>query len=518
MINNKTTIPAGNKGSVTHSAIDMLALQARTQPDRLAAMDLSYGQQWSYSAFDKSVAQCASVLLQHGINVGDRVASLAKNRVELIMLHLACSRTGSIYVPLNWRLSPTEIAGLIEDAEPKLLFGDDYLQTIDLNRINQQQTVIESITLDQLAEEISAATPLPPAPINAELPSLILYTSGTSGKPKGVLLSENNITETAINFSLLGKVNHHSVVLCDTPMFHVIGLVTNIRPFLMHGGSLIVSDGFVPATTLARLADSQLAISHYFCVPQMAEALRAEPSFNPAQLRGLTALFTGGAPHPAASINAWLNDGIAIVDGYGMSEVGTVFGMPLNRKLIAERAGSVGIATTRVQARIVDVNGNDCAIGTAGELLLKGANVTKGYWRREQETLAAFTDDGWLRTGDIARCDEQGYHWLVDRRKDMFISGGENVYPAEIEAVLAGHPQVKESAVVARADQRWGEVGHLYLVAQPGCELDTDSIIAYLEQKIARYKVPKYLSLIDALPRNGAGKVLKNTLRELTDN
>jgi fatty-acyl-CoA synthase len=244
----------------------------------------------------------------------------------------------------------------------------------------------------------------------------------------------------------------------------------------------------------------------------MAASLRAEAGFDPSGLRHLTALFTGGAPHPAASILRWLDDDVAVADGFGMTETGTVFGMSLDPDITRERAGSVGIATPRVQARIVDNDGATLDAGFAGELQLKGRNIFSGYWRKPQESRDAFTGDGWFRTGDIARADEAGFHWIVDRKKDMYISGGENVYPVESESVKARNESVAQSAVVGVPDDRWGEVGHLYLVPSKGCTLDPQRILSDLAGSLAKYKVPKYVSMLDALPRNGAGKVLKNVL------
>ena len=485
-------------------AIDHIGLHARLSPDRLVARDLASGRDFTYRSFDVVVGQFAAALVAYGVEEGARVAMLSRNRVECVQLHFACARIGALYVPLNWRLSAGEIKSLVADCEPALLLGDDCLSAANC----------EGVHINAFAAEASARTPLPAAPINQDRPCLILYTSGTSGRPKGVMLSERNLGETAINFSLLGAVSRDSVFLCDAPMFHVIGLVTNIRPVVMRGGAFLVSDGFVPARTLARLGDAALGVTHYFCVPQMAAALKAEPGFDPVTLKNLTALFTGGAPHPAVDIHAWLAAGVPVVDGSGMSETGTVFGMPLDSELIAARAGSVGLAAPGVQTRIVDSTGADCVLGDAGELLLKGANVMAGYWRRPAETRAAFTDDGWFRTGDIVRADAEGYHWIIDRRKDMFISGGENIYPAEIEAVLAGHPDIAECAVVGVPDARWGEVGHLFVVAARGRQPDSQRILAALETRLARYKLPKHVSFLAALPRNGAGKILKNNLRQ----
>lgn len=482
---------------------DHLSFQARLEPERLAAVDLASGRRWTYAALDEAVARCVQVLAEQGCEVGDRIASLARNRVTLVVLHLACARIGAIYVPLNWRLSPAEIAVLVEDAEPRLVIGDAELSRAGL----------EGLSIDALERAIDAATPRWTPVFDRARPSLILYTSGTSGRPKGVLLSERNIEQTAINFGRLGRLAHESVFLIDSPMFHIIGLITSVRPALLHGGAILVSDGFDAARTLARISDPALAVTHYFCVPQMAAMLRAEPSFDPARLRGLTGLFTGGAPHPAADIRAWLADGVPVADGFGMSEAGTVFGMPVDLAQLDARAGAVGVAMPGVESRIVDAAGSDCPPGAAGELLLKGANVFSAYWRRPGETAEAFTADGWFRTGDIAVADADGFHWLIDRKKDMFISGGENVYPAEIEAALADHPDIAECAVVGVPDARWGEIGHLVVTARGGASPDLPAVLTHLEHRLARYKLPKVMTVVAALPRTGSGKVKKTVLR-----
>lgn len=484
-------------------AVDHAGLHARLTPERLAARDLKSGRAFSWAELDRAAGRFAAAFAARRLKQGDRVALLARNRIACILVHLACARQGLIYVPLNWRLAAAEIAALIADAEPALLLGDESLEAAGFRGLD----------LSDLEDESDELAPAPLAAIDRDRPSLILYTSGTSGRPKGALLSERNIEATAINFSLLGAVDRNSVFLVDAPMFHIIGLITSVRPVMMRGGCFLVSDGFSPPRTLERMADPALGITHYFCVPQMAAALRAEAAYDPARLRGLTAIFTGGAPHPESAIRAWLKDGIAIVDGYGMSEAGTVFGMPLDLGQIAAHAGSAGIATPGVQSRIVDAQGRACAAGETGELLLKGDAMTSGYWRRPEETRAAFTGDGWFRTGDLVRADPDGFHWIVDRAKDMFISGGENIYPAEIEAQLAGHPEIAECAVVGVPDERWGEVGHLFVVAAPGACPEPARLLAELEGRLARYKLPKHVSLIAALPRNGAGKVLKKDLK-----
>jgi len=476
--------------------IDDTAFQARRQPDALAAVDMASGRRWTYSELDRAVGRCAHLLRhQHGCALGDRVASLAKNRVELIVLHLACARAGLIYVPLNWRLSAPEIAALIADAEPRV--------------------VLDDAKLEALAQQIDATSQTFAGPVDPEQVSLILFTSGTSGTPKGVMLSERAQRQTAINFSLLGQVDARSRILIDTPMFHIIGLITSVRPILMQGGVMLVSDGFEPGRTLARLSDPDLAVTHYFCVPQMADRIRAQPGFDGRKLGHLTALFTGGAPHPAAAITAWLDAGVPVVDGFGMSEAGTVLGMALNPSIIADKAGAAGIPAPGIELRLVGASDSDVAAGQPGELLLRGPNLFSGYWRRPDEMAKAFTEDGWFRTGDIAVCDADGYLTIVDRRKDMYISGGENVYPAEVEAALADFPGLIETAIIGVPDARWGEVGVCAMShAEPGDDL-AERVQAHLSGRLAGYKLPRHVVLMQALPRTGSGKVKKGDLRTL---
>jgi fatty-acyl-CoA synthase len=485
------------------AANDYVALHARQRPAAPAVHDLTSGRRWTYESLDRVISQYAAVLRSHGVEKGDRVAALAQNRAELTFLHLACARIGALYVPLNWRLSTAEIGRLIEDATPRLLLGDVMLERAQLS----------GVSLEEFTSAANETAPLVCEAADEREPSLILYTSGTSGLPKGVLLSEHNIWQTAHNFSVPARVTHESAFLCESPMFHIIGLITSVRPALMHGGRIVVSDGFMAARTLAHLSDATLGITHYFCVPQMAALMRAEPNFDAQKLRGLTAIFSGGAPHAAAAIRAWTDAGIPMADGYGMSEAGTVSCMPVDIELINSHAGSAGLVAPQVQLRIVNEQGVECAAGEPGDILVKGANVSSGYWRRPDETHAAFIHDRWLRTGDVGRMDDDGFLWLIDRKKDMFISGGENVYPAEIERLLAGHPHIMECAVVGVADERWGEVGHLVIVPAPNIQVSTADIVAFLEPQLARYKIPKHITLADKLPRNGAGKLDKGSLR-----
>ena len=489
-------------------AADFVRLHACGRPNATAIHDASDGRKWSYGELDRAIDAAASLLDAMGIRQGTRIAALSRNSPELIILQLACARLGAILAPLNWRLSRAEIALLLADCEPALLFGDAMIELAG-------ETGLPKLNAEVFSARLGERVPARFEPVDAGLPSLMLYTSGTSGKPKGVLLSEANLFATAVNFAVIGAVSADSAFLLDSPMFHVIGMVTNIRPTLLMGGRIIVSRGFDPATTLARLGDPALAITHYFCVPQMAEMLRACPDFDPERLRGLKAIFTGGAPHAAARIREWLADGIAIVDGYGMTEAGTVLGMPLDRERIAAKAGSAGLLPPTVEARIADGEDREVPPGAVGELQLRGANIFAGYWRRPEETSQAFAADGWFRTGDLVRRDDDGFFFLAGRTKEMFISGGENVYPVEIESALKSHEAVADAAVVGVEDEKWGEVGHAFVVLRPGAAAGEAELRAHCDGCLARYKHPKIIHFVDDLPRTGTGKVVKTELKAL---
>jgi fatty-acyl-CoA synthase len=488
---------------------DPVALHAATQPERIACVDLASGRRWTYGRLDEAIQRAVAVLERgYGIEPRQRIATVARNSAVLLILQQAAMRLGAIFVPVNWRLAAVEQQAILADCDPVLLLHDRAFETAPPDGC----TPVEVLGF---AAAVEAQAPAPRRPLPAaDQPSIILYTSGTSGRPKGVILTEGNAFATAVNFGVLGRVGNASVFLCDAPMFHVIGLITSLRPPLLQGGAVLISPGFDPGVTNRRLADPELGVTHYFCVPQMARMLRADAAFAPVRWTTLTAIFTGGAPNPAADILWWLEQGVRMVDGFGMTEAGTVLGMPVEAGQIARKAGSAGLPAPSLSLRIVDDRAQDVAAGQAGEIWLSGPNVTPGYWNRPDETARAFTADGWFRTGDIARRDDDGFVTLVDRRKDMFISGGENVYPAEVEMALLDHPDIAEAAVIGIADARWGEVGRAFVVLK-GVDraFDPAAFAAHCAARIARYKVPKEFLCVEALPRTASGKIQKHILR-----
>jgi fatty-acyl-CoA synthase len=487
---------------------DPIATHARSAPEALAIGDAEAGRRISFRALDILVNRTAAWLVERlGPASGARVATLARNDVNMMILHFACARAGAIFVPFNWRLATAEIATLMKDATPALFFRDPDFEVPAFDG-----PVHLLADLDGLIADAPAAPPLD-ARRDFEAPTTLLYTSGTSGLPKGVMVSESNAIWGAMNFILGNDVGTGSVFLCDMPLFHTAGLFAAARVPLTAGGAVWISKGFDAAKTLARIADPALAITHYFSVPQMAQMLWNQPSFDPAMMRGLQVYATGGAPNPPAQIERFARAGVNMSEGFGMSETGSNFGMPVADKdqLIA-KAGSCGLPYFSLQTRIVDEDGVDVARGETGELWLRGPSITKGYWNKPDVTAAAFAGD-WFKTGDAARQDEDGFFYLVDRKKDMYISGGENVYPAEVEAVLAELEQVTESAVIGVADEKWGEVGKAFIVLRSGATLDPDAAFAHCKARLARFKVPVSVVITETLPRTASGKVQKHLLK-----
>ncbi len=483
---------------------DVIALYALSHPEKPVVRDLVNEKNWNYKEFNDLINQIANTLIKNNCVCGDRVAIVAKNAGFQLALYLACIRIGCIYTPLNWRLSKAELADLLSRSDPRLTLSDTTCTGLVENTYS-----LESFERDCAVASVGIEYP---AQKNPDRASLILFTSGTSGKPKGVLLSYQNLVSSGYNFAQLTNVTAESRFLAEAPMFHTIGLVANIWPVLLSGGSILVSDGFEADRTLSWLGDEALGISHYVGVPQMIEEFRHQKDFSPTKLKRLSALVTGGAPHSQADILKWLDDGVTLVSGFGMSEAGSVLGMPVNISLIRKKVGSAGVSAPATQLRVVDDEGNDCAVNSPGELWVKGDSVMLNYFNDKPTTDTAFSEERWFKSGDIVRCDEDGFFWIVDRKKDMFISGGENIYPAEIEAALSDYPGLKEFAVVGVKDEKWGEVGCIYAVPKNVEMFDRDDVYTFLRTRLASFKIPKKIVVKDELPRTSTGKLQKAKL------
>ncbi|HUO93331.1 MAG TPA: AMP-binding protein [Rhizomicrobium sp.] len=491
---------------------DFLAFRARANAERVACIDLPANRQLTYrelaDAADRCAGWLASLLLP-----GARVAMLMRNSVDILIVHFACARAGMIFVPLNWRLSGLEIGGLLEDATPDLfIYHTEFAEQAAsaLEKRSVQHVVSMAPGNDPLAATVAKATPLGPRESDPDAPMTLLYTSGTTGRPKGVIITGRNAWSTAFNFTMSNAVAPGDAMLCDMPLFHVSGLFGVAWAAIFAGASVLISDRFVSATALRLMSDRKLGITHYFAVPQMASTMLQDPSWSESDLSRLKALVIGGAPLAPIVVEQLLNSGVTPLEGYGSSEAGTVFGMPIDRDAIRRKPESCGVAAMRIDVRLVDSERHDVADGEVGEIWLKGPSVTPGYWQQPEATAKAF-HNGWFKTGDAAMRDAEGFYRIVDRWKDMYITGGENVYPAEVESVLATHPSVAEAAVIGVVDARWGEAGCAYIV--PRGPIDEAEIVSYCRARLAHYKVPRYVRVAETLPRTGSGKVRKDELR-----
>jgi fatty-acyl-CoA synthase len=487
---------------------DPVSTYARSNSKGIAVVDLESDRRWNYAELHTAVDRLAAWLVgEFGPASGERVATLARNRVEMLVLQLASARAGAIFVPLNWRLAAAEVEALAADAHPRIVFHE--LEFRAPSVAERAVPITEMLTL-------GASCGQPPAHARRafDAVSTLLYTSGTSGRPKGVMLSEENGFWGCANFIYGNDVTMHSVFLCDMPLFHTAGLYAATRVPIQAGGRVLISRGFDPDRTLSRLADPALAVTHYFSVPQMAARLWNQPGFRPEMLRGLVGWAIGGAPNPKAQTERFANAGIKITEGFGMSETGSNFGMPTHDSaLLKRKAGSCGLPFMTVEAKIVDGDGMEVAAGRAGELWLRGPCIASGYWNQPETTATAFRN-GWFITGDVATKDEDGFFYIADRKKDMYISGGENIYPAEVEAAICELAQVAECAVVGVPDAQWGEVGRAYVIPVSGQDISAAEVISHCGQRLARFKVPKSVVITDSLPRTASGKLQKHLLKK----
>jgi fatty-acyl-CoA synthase len=440
---------------------------------------------------------------------GARVAALARNGVELLALMQACFNVGAVFVPMNWRLTRHEVKALLADCQASLVFVQDEFRPL------VEGATIPCLSLD-LQFGATPGTSPDAAPQNAapdDQLAVLLYTSGTSGRAKAAMLSMGNLRANSRSFSTVADVQPGSGLLCDSPMFHTIGLMAISFTSLVVGARLYLSPAFVAETTIERLGNPDLRITHYFTVPQVAQMLLRAPNFAAEKVRGLRAVFTGGAPLAPALIEAWAREGVTLINGYGSTEAGTLIHMRLdNPAAQVQKAGSVGMPVPKIEISLRNRDGSVVEAGQVGEIWLRGPSLMSGYWGLEAETRQAFSD-GWFRTGDAARCDADGYYYIVDRWKDMYISGGENVYPAEVEIVLARLAGVAEATVVGQPDPDWGEVGEAFIVPAPGAALTADEVTRYVRTQLAGYKVPKRVTFVESLPRTASGKVRKTELR-----
>lgn len=510
-------------------ASDWVAFHADRTPDKIALIDQHTGQQLTYLALDQRASQLATVMRDDwGADEGDRLAILAKNSIEYFVFQWACIKLGAMMLPLNWRLAVPELVFICNNAEAKGIVYDncfseqlpDLLEKTSLShclRITQNEAPNDELP----SYEDAVASASPDVVMNPQTthdtPMTIMYTSGTTGHPKGVIITHGMTFWNAINISVPTGLNCNSVQYVVLPLFHTGGLNLYANPLFHYGGTSIITRDYDPEVTLKSLSDPSLGVTHFFGVPAIYLFLSQHPDFDKTDLSQIDSWGCGGAPMPASLLGTYAKRGITIQLGFGMTETSpTVFLIAKRRALV--KPTSVGKPLLHTRVRIVDDNFDDVPIGEVGEVVISGANITPEYWQRDDANEANFTCDEygnrWLHSGDAGTMDDEGCIYIVDRYKDMYISGGENVYPAEIEQVIFQLDAVADVAVIGVPHERWGETGKAIIVPKVGQEVDPEQLIQHCKAKLAKFKVPQSVEFIDELPRNAAGKVLKRELRE----
>jgi fatty-acyl-CoA synthase len=498
--------------------VNQLERHAMMQPNATALRFL--GNTVTWDALQQRVSALADGLSRRGVGFGDRVMILMLNRTEFVESVLAANMLGAIAVPLNFRLTPAEIAFLVEDCEARVMITEPVLAAVatgvrDIQPLLNTIVVAAGSTDDGVIgyEDLINETgdPHETVDIPNDSPALIMYTSGTTGRPKGAVLTHTNLTgQTMTGLYTNGADINSDVGFIGVPFFHIAGIGNMLTSMLLGTPTVIYPLGaFDPGQLLDVLAAEK--VTGIFLVPAQWQAVCAEQQARPRDLR-LRVISWGAAPAPDALLREMsaMFPGTQILAAFGQTEMSPVTCMLLGDDAIRKR-GSVGKVIPTVAARVVDENMNDVPIGEVGEIVYRAPTLMSGYWNNPAATAEAFAG-GWFHSGDLVRMDDEGYVWVVDRKKDMIISGGENIYCAEVENVLAGHPGIVEVAVIGRAHEKWGEVP-IAVAAVTDDHLRLDDLEGFLTERLARYKHPKALEIVDALPRNPAGKVLKTELR-----
>ncbi len=498
---------------------DWLERGERYWPDNLAAVDLAKGARYTYAQLNARADAVGRWLRAAGVGRGDRVALLAMNGVEYLDLFFACAKLGAIFVPLNWRSHWRELAEVLRQTAPAVLAfepdfaeGASHLAAADLPIRRWVHLGDAPIAESTAYAELLATSG---GRVSEEAVSegdvvCLLFTGGTTGAPKAASITYRQIAWNTLN-TIIHELQRGDVTITHTPMFHTGGMFVYTLPLLTLGGAVVIMRKWTAESMLEAIEREK--VTALFCVPTQYQMMLESPRFASTSFASVRFLTSGGAPLPVPLIHAYAAaHRVAFKQGFGMTEFGPgIFSM--SPEFAESKSGSIGKPNYFVDARIVDDAGRPVAVGAVGELVLKGPSACAGYFGNPEATAAAFDAEGWFHTGDLARADADGFYYIVDRKKDMFISGGENVYPVEIEGVLYQHPAVALCAVVPTPDPRWGEVGRAFVVLREGQGATPEALLDHCRAHLARYKIPKEVVLRESLPLSPAGKILKRELR-----
>ncbi len=500
---------------------DYLARRELYSPDKLAFIDAGKAPEWrlTYRDANQRANKLANWLKIQGIGKGDRVAILAKDGYEHLDFFFACSKLGAIHTALNWRLHWQELLDIFKSTTPKvLIFSADFNESVE--NLTQHYPLV-TLHLDgagvnnslhfETTLQATADTPVTCETLEAEDTAALIFTGGTTGLPKAAEVSHRMIAWNTLN-TVIHDITHNDVYLNVFPLFHTGGLFVYTLPQVIFGGTTILIREFDPEQVLSLLEREKVTV--FAAVPTMYQMLTQASNWDEVDLSALRFCTSGGAPLPVPLVEKYTEEkGIRFKQGFGMTEFGPgIFALAPEDAI--RKAGSIGRPNFFVDAKVLDNEGKPLAAGEAGELVLKGQSYCSGYFNNSEATAASVDENGYFHTGDMAIYDEEGYFFIVDRKKDMFISGGENVYPAEIEKALYQHPAVHMCAVIGLPDPKWGEVGKACVVLKPNTNASEAELLQFMADRLAKYKVPKSVTLLEALPISAAGKILKRELRD----
>ncbi len=512
-------MPASNAPHQTaYPVYDFIGQRALASPDDIALEDYISGENLTYLELNIRANKAANILNELKIGEQQTVGILALNCIEFFELLFACGKSGAILVPFNWRQTASETKTVIDDSEITTLFYDEFNESLanEIAELCPQISITpiisgssNTISYTQLRDNSSAQYSA--LKRNVDHVWYLLYTSGTTGKPKAVIQSFGMALGNYVNTVQAIDLTSNDKTINFLPLFHTGGINLYTLPALIAGAKVYVLPKFEPDAIVDLIEQNKISV--FFGVPAIYRAIHEHPKFKTLEFNSVRSLGCGGAPIQEYVLQEFAERGVTICNGFGMTETGPMTFL-MDKAHAPLKIGSIGKPKLLTQARIVNSQSIDVNPGESGELLLAGGNITPGYWKNPEATEKTFDDEGWLHTGDVARVDADGYYYIVDRIKDMYISGGENVYPAEVESVLEQHPDILEAIVVGIPDKKWGEVGCAFLRVQESFSLDENVMLEFSRARLAGYKTPKQFKVLEDFPRTAAGKVKKNELRE----
>lgn len=470
-----------------------------------------------YSRLAERIDRLSNALVERGVGRGTRVAFLGGNHPAFLETMFACGQLGAVFVPLNIRLAPAELNYALNDSGSEIL--------VSLESLGEQAAlslagsgVREHLAAANVPEQEStyekalgqAAATHPDVAVSLEDPAIILYTSGTTGAPKGAVLTHGNMTWNSINVLVDYDVTSESVSLLIAPLFHTASLGMGALPMLLKGATLVLQERFEPSAVLATIEKHR--VTSLSGVPTTFQLLAEDPAWEKTDISSLRMLTCGGSAVPLRVLEAYEARGLGFSGGYGMTET-SPGATSLRAEHTRAKMGSAGLPHFFTDVRIADSLGNELAAGEVGEILISGPNVISEYWQLPEASAASYQDGGWFRSGDMGYVDDEGFLFISDRLKDMIISGGENIYPAEVEQAIMELPDVESVAVIGVSDEKWGEVPRAVLVLKEGASLSAEQLMSHLDGRLARYKIPRTAVFVEELPRTASGKIRKAELR-----